>query len=321
MLKNIIRRKIGLVIALVSITIGFTGLVYSSYKTYAANLNAGPLTISYAGDQLFNESNIKPGDVIVKDLSVKNNGTLPHSFSMSASNVTGNLASVLQIEPRENGLVFWNETLANLASLPNGSKVVIGSIDPGATRNLQIAAIFPGSAGNDYQDKSVVNFSFSFGNESTDTPEGNPSPPPGITFGQRVLSAITYNPPAAGTTGDQGVTGQPGTTGTGGAVAGAESDTRGATAEAKSLCFWWLVMLIILIIALVLYHRYIKEERPAFWWIWPIVMAAVLFFVQYYFDRSYQKTIFCQYFWAVEAVVLIIYYLLEATVFNKPSEE
>jgi len=310
MLKNIIRRKIGLVIALVSITIGFTGLVYSSYKTYAANLNAGPLTISYAGDQLFNESNIKPGDVIVKDLSVKNNGTLPHSFSMSASNVTGNLASVLQIEPRENGLVFWNETLANLASLPNGSKVVIGSIDPGATRNLQIAAIFPGSAGNDYQDKSVVNFSFSFGNESTDTPEGNPSPPPGITFGQRVLSAITYNPPAAGTTGDQGVTGQPGTTG-GETVAGAESGARGATTEAKSLCFWWLVILIILIIALVLYHRYIKEERPAFWWIWPIVMAAVLFFVQYYFDRSYQKTIFCQYFWAVEAVVLVVYFGIE----------
>jgi len=320
MLKNIIRRKIGLVIALVSITIGFTGLVYSSYKTYAANLNAGPLTISYAGDQLFNESNIKPGDVIVKDLSVKNNGTLPHSFSMSASNVTGNLASVLQIEPRENGLVFWNETLANLASLPNGSKVVIGSIDPGATRNLQIAAIFPGSAGNDYQDKSVVNFSFSFGNESTDTPEGNPSPPPGITFGQRVLSAITYNPPAAGTTGDQGVTGQPGTTG-GETVAGAESGARGATTEAKSLCFWWLVILIILIVSLVLYHRYIKEEKPAFWWIWPIVMATLLFFIHYYFDRNYQKTIFCQYFWAVEAVVLIIYYLLEATVFNKPSEE
>ena len=310
MLKNIIRRKIGLVIALVSITIGFTGLVYSSYKTYAANLNAGPLTISYAGDQLFNESNIKPGDVIVKDLSVKNNGTLPHSFSMSASNVTGNLASVLQIEPRENGLVFWNETLANLASLPNGSKVVIGSIDPGATRNLQIAAIFPGSAGNDYQDKSVVNFSFSFGNESTDTPEGNPSPPPGITFGQRVLSAITYNPPAAGTTGDQGVTGQPGTTG-GETVAGAESGARGATTEAKSLCFWWLVILIILIVSLVLYHRYIKEERPAFWWIWSIVMAAVLFFVQYYFDRSYQKTIFCQYFWAVEAVVLVVYFGIE----------
>jgi len=320
MLSKIYSRKIGLAVALTSIAVGLTGLVVTSYKTYAANLTAGSLTISYDGDQLFNETNIKPGDVIERNISVTNNGTLPHSFSMSASNVTGNLASVLQIEPRENGLAFWNETLASLASLPNGSKVIISSIDPGATRNLQIAAIFPASAGNDYQDKSVVNFSFSFGTESTDQVE-NQSPPPEISFGQSLLSAITYNPPAAGTTGDQGVTGQPGTTGTGGAVAGAESDTRGATAEAKSLCFWWLVMLIILIIALVLYHRYIKEERPAFWWIWPIVMAAVLFFVQYYFDRSYQKTIFCQYFWAVEAVVLIIYYLLEATVFNKPSEE
>lgn len=320
MVKKLSTRKIGLAIVLSLLLIGFTGLVFSSYKIYAANLTAGPLSISYAGDQLFNESNIAPGDEVVKDLTVTNNGTLPHSFSISASNVTGNLADIIQIEPRENGLAFWNETLASLALLPNGSKVIISSIDPGATRNLKIAAIFPTSAGNAYQDQSVVNFSFTLGTESTDTPEptGNPSPPPGITFGQRVLSAITYNPPATG--GESvGGTGEQ-SSGAGGTVAGEETGTRGATTQARSLCFWWLVILIILIVSLIIYHRYNKEEKPAFWWIWPIVMAVVLFFVQYYFDRSYQKTIFCQYFWAVEAVVLIVYYLLEAAVFNKSSE-
>jgi len=41
----------------------------------------------------------------------------------------------------------------------------------------------------------------------------------------------------------------------------------------------------------------------------------ILFFVQFYFDKFYQPTIFCHWFWAVEAVVLIIYYFLEIRTF------
>ena len=69
------------------------------------------------------------------------------------------------------------------------------------------------------------------------------------------------------------------------------------------------------------FFQYIREERPVFWWIWPIVMAAILFFVQFYFDKFYQKTIFCQYFWALEAGALIIYFVIEGAVLNKPTKE
>lgn len=316
-MKKIYSRKIGLWIMAASLTLGLAGLIYYGLQARAASYDAGPITISFAGDQLFNETNIEPGDVIVKDLSVKNNGTLPHSFSLSTGNVSGSLASVLQIEPRENGLAFWKETLANLASLPNGSKVVIGSINPGATRNLQIAAIFPTDSNNDYQGTSVANFSFTFGNESTDTPEpaGFLSLPPNIF--QQVARAITYNPPTGEGVGENQVTTSPtDSTGTG----GTETGTKGTTTEARSLCFWWLVILVVLIASLIIYHRYIREERPVFWWIWPLVIGVVLFFVQFYFDKYYQETILCHWFWAIEAGVLVIYFVLEETVLNKPTQ-
>ncbi len=291
-----------------------------SQPAKAATITTGPLEITFAGSQLFSETNMYPGmPAIIKSVSIKNNGIYPHSFSIAANGVSGSLANVLQIEPRDGGVAVWNQTLSQLASLPNGSKVIVPSIASGATKNIQIAAILPSNAGNGLQGQSATNFNFVFGDESTDQrePTGFLSLPP--TLGQRITQRITYNPPA--TTGDQGVTGQPGIAGTGGTVSGAESDTRGTTTVAKSLCFWWLVIMVILIISLILYHRYIKEERPVFWWIWPVVIATALYFLQAYFDRSYQPTIFCQYFWALEALVLVIYFVLEIRMPGKPEKK
>jgi hypothetical protein len=315
MFKKLFSQKLGFKIALASVVIGLIGLVFSSYQIYAANISAGVLNISFDGDQLFSESNLAPGDEVVKDLTVTNTGTLPHSFSIAANGVSGALADVLQIEPRDGALVFWNETLANLGSLPNGSKVIIPSIPAGESRTIQIAAMLPASVGNDYQGESTSSFSFVMGNESTDQPEPSSNPSPPISF-------ATSDPgPSIGTTtglavalgGDGEDVDDPSDT----TFAGESSEektaeeTKGATTIAKDLCFWWIVMLIILIAFLLIYHRYIREERPAFWWLWPIVMAAVLSFIQLFFDRHYQPTIFCRWFWALEAGILVIYYIYE----------
>ncbi|MEI8061391.1 MAG: TasA family protein [Candidatus Berkelbacteria bacterium] len=308
-MKKIYSKKIGLIVALASVLVGLVGLVFTSYKIYAANLTAGPLAISYSGDQLFNESNIKPGDIFIKDVSVKNNGTLPHSFSISASGVSGSLATVLQIEPREGGSAIWNQTLSGLASLPNGTKTIISEIAPGATRNLQIAAIFPSSAGNDIQGQATTSFNFNMGTESTDQvePSGFSSPP--ASLNQRVRTAITYNPPASSQT-ENSVSTTP--SGTGNQVAGA-STVAGATTVAKELCFWWLVALIILIIFLILYHRYqAKEGKVVVWWLWPILFSGVLYVAHYFIDRSYQQTIFCHWFWAIEIITLIVYFIIDS---------
>ncbi len=324
-MKKFLKKQLGLKIALLSIVIGLVGLVFSSYQIYAANITAGVLNISFDGDQLFSETNLAPGDVVVKNLTVTNTGTLPHSFSIAANGVSGVLADVLQIEPRDGALVFWNETLASLGSLPNGSKVIIPSIPAGESRTIQIAAMLPASAGNDYQGESTSSFSFVMGNESTDQPEPTVNPSPPISF-------ATNDPdPSTGTTtglavalgGDGEDVDDPSDT----TFAGESSEektaeeTKGATTIAKDLCFWWIVMLIILIAFLLIYHRYIREERPAFWWLWPIVMAAVLFFVQMIFDRYYEPTVFCRWFWALEAGVLVIYYIYENYSETKKEEK
>jgi len=298
-----LKKKTGYLIASVSVCIGLLGLIFSVIGTRAATLTPGPLSISYAGDQLFNETNIEPGDVFIKDISITNTGTLPHSFSMSAGNVSGNLANVIQIEPRDGGSAIWNETLANLAAIPNGSKVVIASIGPKSTKNLQIAAIFPSASGNEFQGQSSANFSFIFGNESTDKAELSSftSLRP-RSLGQSIISAITYNPPSEDTS-----QAQPDQTNS-----NSDGTAKGTTTVVKELCFWWLVALVILIISLILYYRYNKgREKLVVWWLWPILFAAALYVVHYYVDKSYQQTIFCHWFWAIEAATLIVYYIFE----------
>ena len=313
MFKKLFSQKLGFKIALASVVIGLIGLVFSSYQIYAANISAGVLNISFDGDQLFSETNLAPGDVVVKNLTVTNTGTLPHSFSIAANGVSGVLADVLQIEPRDGALVFWNETLANLGSLPNGSKVIIPSIPAGESRTIQIAAILPASVGNLYQGESTSSFSFVMGNESTDQPELSSNPSPPVTFGTSGSASIAGQGTVGGVAGegaetnDQNVTGE----NDGNILGTSDEGTKGATTTARDLCFWWIVILIILVAFLMIYHRYIREERPAFWWLWPVVMAAVLLFVQMIFDRYYEPTVFCRWFWALEAGVLVIYYIYE----------
>lgn len=316
MFKKIYSRKIGLAIALTSVTIGLLGMVFVSYKTYAANLVAGPLTITYAGTQLFSEANIAPGSVIVKDLSIKNNGTLPHSFSISTSNVSGNLATVLQIEPRDGGVAIWNRTLSELASLPNGTLEIVPTIAPGATKNIQIAAIFPASSGNNLQGQSVVNFNFNMGTQSTDATESSQyTNAPNLSLGRRIASAITYTPPATSEP-DNSISTPAATSGSTGTVAGVstEGEAKGAaTTAVAELCFWWIAALAILIITLVVYHNHTKKVgKSVAWWVWPVLLSVGLYFGQAYFDTIYKPTIFCHYFWAMELIVLIIYYWIDS---------
>lgn len=312
-MKKFFKKQLGLKIALLSIVIGLVGLVFSSYQIYAANISAGVLNISFDGDQLFSETNLAPGDVVVKNLTVTNTGTLQHSFSIAANGVSGVLADVLQIEPRDGALVFWNETLANLGSLPNGSKVIIPSIPAGESRTIQIAAILPASVGNVYQGESTSSFSFIMGNESTDQPEPSSNPSPPVTFGTSGSAGVAGQGTVGGVAGEGAETNDQNATGENddNILGTSDEGTKGAATTARDLCFWWIVILIILVAFLMIYHRYIKEERPAFWWLWPVVMAAVLFFVQMIFDRYYEPTVFCRWFWALEAGVLVIYYIYE----------
>lgn len=314
--KTFSKKSLSFKILVLSLVLGAMGFLYSSYQVYAANIFAGVLQIEYEGSgALFNETNIAPGFSTTKVVKVTNTGQVPHSFSIAVDKTLGPLADVLHIKARYDGADVWDKTITEIAKYDQ-SEPIIGSLSSGASKDVEFIAYLPDSVGNDYMGTSTFAFDFVMGNESTDQtePTDNPSPPVAL---ETTGTGTTGGAVRGATGGAVGESEQPGdqqgeNVGDEENILGtSDKEVEGATTTARDLCFWWIVILIILVAFLMIYHRYIREERPAFWWLWPVVMAAVLFFVQLIFDRYYEPTVFCRWFWALEAGVLVIYYIYE----------
>ncbi len=311
--KILFEKSLSFKILALSLALGAIGFLYSSYQVYAANIFAGVLQIEYEGSgALFNEANIAPGFSTTKIVKVTNTGQVPHSFSIAVDKTLGPLADVLRIKARYDGADVWDKTIAEIAKYDQ-SEPIIGSLSPGASKDVELTAYLPESVGNSYMGTSTFAFDFVMGNESTDQPEPSSNPSPPVTFGTSGSAGVAGQGTVGGVAGEGAETNDQNATGENddNILGTSDEGTKGAATTARDLCFWWIVILIILVAFLMIYHRYIKEERPAFWWLWPVVMAAVLFFVQMIFDRYYEPTVFCRWFWALEAGVLVIYYIYE----------
>lgn len=325
MFKRISLSRLILILAFIAACFGFANYMQ---KVQAASINVGVLKIDYPGvpGPLFKATNIAPGYSEAKSLAVNNTGNYPHSFSIAVHGDLGELANVLVIEPYVSGVKVWTKSISEIAKDPE-SNVIIGSIVPGASVNADLIASLPQDTNNTFQNKTTLAFSFVVGNENTDQIEnGNYqlSSLPTISFvgetsrdGNRTI--VRKNPLTAEANDDvslmpESASNQKEETGS------EEEATKGTVTEAKSLCFWWIVILIILIISLVLYHRYIKEEKPVFWWLWPFAIALILFFVQVYFDSKYIPTVFCDLFWVLELVTLAGFFSLNFWLERKESE-
>ena len=320
-MKNTLSQKISRLVVVASLIFGIIAFAKFVQTTNAASQSVGPLTISYSGSSIFNATNIQPGDIITKNISVTNNGTLAHSFSLSAENISGKLADVLQIEPRISGVAVWNLTLKDLANLPDGSKIILPSITAGSTENIELKAILPATVNNDYQDTSTINFVFRAGNEITDQIE-----PSNFQSSSSVITSPGQSGNELATTGG-GTSNSLGNNQTSGGEQGtvtSANDVKGAATTAKASCLWWLVTLVILVLMLLSYARYIRDERPIFWYFWPIVMAVFMYFVHYYihykFDPDLIRTFFCDYLWALEALILVAFYIWERYRRNREIE-
>jgi len=323
-IEKLFSRNFFIAVSIFSIFFGLIGLIFSGIKINAETVNAGDLQIEYDGPgALFSESNIVPGFSVTKNINVTNTGSVVHSFSIAIDKPLGPLANVLHIKASYDGADVWDKTLSEIAKYSN-SEPIIGSLAPGAFENVVLTAYLPTNVGNEYMGESTFLFDFVVGNESTDavtnqqlnnevvggqTASNLISAITNLIVDRRSSRAITYAPPGTSSADTVAPPADP-SGDSGDQVAGVES-AKGETTVARNLCFWWLIMLIILIIFLVSYHRYIKEEKPMFWWIWPIIIAAVLYFVQAYFDKSYQPTVFCHWFWALELVVLVVYFAID----------
>lgn len=306
-----------------SLVLGIIGTAFSGYQANAASINAGVLSIDYAGapGPLFSATNIAPGYSETKALTVKNNGKVPHSFSIAVSGTLGSLADVLIIEPKVLGSVVWSKTISGIVKYPD-SNVIVGSIAPGGTANVDITASLPSGTGNAYQGTTTLSFDFIVGNEITDSAE----PVAGVAGGgvvQRTIRRIRNAVVGTGGETAPATVAPSNDTTPSGQVAGAstESSTKGEESNGKPVCYWWWILLIVLAAFLGFWGYLSRKREIIFAWVWPIFAAAVLYLVHWILHDYYTPSKWCPYFIWYELILLVLYYIAVATIPEKAQEE
>jgi hypothetical protein len=313
----------------VAILVLLSFLTIAIPKSYAATVTAGVLEISYPGSgALFSETNIYPGFNLVKTVSIKNTGQVAHSFSIAVSGQLGILANVLQLEPRDfdTGVPIWNKTISNIAKAPN-SDVILGSIAPGQTRQVNIAAILPESVGNDYQNTSTFSFDFVAGNESTDSLEQNGnsnnnsntnSDSTSNSNSNRVILTSIRNVFAFGTNDNTNSANENTNSSLGNDNTNAlavtldanQGKAAGATTDNSKVCFWWWILWAIMALFLVIYGYSARKRRGWFFEMWPALFGAIVYVVHWILHDYYISSKWCHW-WFVGILLaeIIVYYI------------
>ncbi len=282
-------------------------------KVLAGTIKAGVLDIEYsdAPAPLFNATNLYPGYTETKSLTVKNNGALPHSFSVAVSGDLGTLANVLIIEPTVLGNVVWSKTISQIAKHPE-SNVIIGLIAPGGSASVDITATLPETVGNEYQDKSTLAFNFIVGNESTDQKESSDQDQSNQqNVVQRTINRIRTAFRGNDTVNNFEDNNQNDQIQNNGTVSGAstEGESLGEQTDNKPICFWWWLFSIVLALFLIVYGYFIRKSEIVFAWIWPIYTGSILYAVHWILHQYYIPSRWCPYFVIFEIILLIAYYL------------
>lgn len=106
---------------------------------------------------VFNVETWEPGKSETKTIEVKNLGTLPFKYRVSASMVEGEaLYNKLDLVIKKGDVEIYDGKLAGLSNLQ-----VSDNLDKDGVENLSFTVSFPEDAGNEYQGLStMVNFVF-----------------------------------------------------------------------------------------------------------------------------------------------------------------
>jgi len=306
------------VLAFISVLIGLILGLNHSLVIYARTINAGVLRIECPGDgALFSASNITPGYEETKIVRVTNTGVVPHSFSIAVSGTLDSLAKILEIEPKINGVPQWTKTLNEIAQFPE-STVIINSIAPGNSVEIEFLARLPQAVDNFYQGKTTGVFDFIMGNESTDQPEPPPPAIGGLPSAPALPGPLAVSSLAMGV-GPSFVSATPLSTPE--KVGAQEGEQKGVAEEGetkgvvqKLTCWWWLVFSILLAVFLVafgyvVYSQRVRARQPVLiLWFWPFAAAIILYVIHLIIHRYFEPSKMCQFFFWIELVELVIYF-------------
>ena len=321
-------------VTVLSLTIGALGLMSFVNETKAANYNAGPLEVTYSGvGAMFAENNLAPGDNSSKTITVKNNGTVAHSFSLATTNVSGTLADVLYLKPTIGGAEAWSKSIKELSQLPQQSQLVISSIDAGGSRDVELKYELASSAGNEYQNKTVK-FDLVFGNESTDQVEPTITPTPistetsggdtniastdttrgtggGIDIFGRLRRLSRAGNPTPSATATETATASPSPT----AAASPEGEVKGEQTDNARGGENWLLLLITPIIAAIVLM--IPTMGTALGVGIPAVAGATAIILSFFYKGNMNRITF----WIILILEIIIALLLNYYLLSKDKEE
>ncbi|MFA7244122.1 MAG: hypothetical protein WC080_02455 [Patescibacteria group bacterium] len=304
-MKSFLKQNLILCLLVASLIVGLISTFVFAYRVNAAEVNAGVLKITYDGTgPLFNETNIAPGFETVKTVTVENTGNVAHSFSIATDGPLGSLANMLRLEPRVYGVPVWNKTIADIAKSPQ-SNVIVGSIAPGSSVNIDFIAILPAGVGNDYQGTLTSSFNFVVGNESTDQSESTNN------FDQFNNQNFSTGNQLAEITPVENI--QASTNPNGNFVQDESEDGEALGAETSSLiyCYWWWILFIVYALFLIVYGYFnYRANGFVFGWVWPIFGGVVLYLVHWILHDYYNPVKWCQYFVWLELAELVIYYIL-----------
>lgn len=308
-------------------------------KTFAATTNVGFLVLNYAGDPpLFHEINIAPGFNIIKTVSVTNTGQASHSLSIAVSGKLGELAKVLEIEPRDGDThsPFWRKTIEDIAKDPASDKIFT-SIAPGQTKILEMAAYLPEDIGNEYQNMSTGAFDFILTSEDEDSPSNNNSNSNSnanfntnsvvggntngsassiarISAGQ-ILSLSNTN--SSSVAEDSNTNANPAVIQIGKDENG---QAEGAATSDQKWCFWWWALLVLLFLFLALYEYVVRKLRNIFYEFWPVFAGALTAVVHWILHDYYRPVKWCGWtFYLILIALVLIYYIARFYIRKHPK--
>lgn len=151
-------------IAILSLIVG---VVFFARFVGATTKTAGPLEVTYTGDTIFAETNLAPGDIVYKDITIKNNGSVAHSFAIATENVSGDLSDKIMISPVVDNVIQWSKTTTELSQLSEKSMTILSSINPGETKSVTLQAQLAANIDDNSQSKNL-SFDVVFGTQEAE---------------------------------------------------------------------------------------------------------------------------------------------------------
>lgn len=152
-------KKILIILALVLTGFG----VYDLYLNRTSDVyakNYGNITVNFHStlpkNTIFDITNFLPGQTVNKNIDVKNTGESKTEVFVNGDKKgeSGNpkLENILEIKIKEGNNVLYNKKLNKFL---DDDKISLGKFNKNQSKTFNIEVIFPQSAGNEYQGKSV----------------------------------------------------------------------------------------------------------------------------------------------------------------------